>query len=220
MTKKTNLKSAKPKTTAKQTKDIAKKNIKEKPSLHSGGHIKLRQTKSKDAKWYVIHAYSGHEVKVVGQLLQRIETMSLKDKFFEILIPTQDKIQIKGGKKQEIKEKIFPGYILIKMIINDQTWLTVRTTQGITGFVGVGSQPTSLPQHEVDNILKFTQIKLPKYQATFSVGEAVKITDGPFSEFLGSVESVDDDKGKIKVLVSIFGRETPVELDFLQVTKI
>jgi transcriptional antiterminator NusG len=170
--------------------------------------------------WYVVHTYSGHENKVSQALKQRIASMRLEDKIFDILVPTQDKIEIKAGKKATVKEKIFPGYILVKMILTDESWLAVRTTRGVTAFVGTGNKPTALPEKEVSLIQKFAEIKQPKYKVAFSINEAVKIIDGPFADFLGSVESVDEAKGKIKVLVSIFGRETPVELDFLQVTKL
>jgi len=136
------------------------------------------------------------------------------------MIPTQDKIQIRHGKKSTIREKIFPGYLLIKMIVDDDSWLVVRTTAGVTGFVGTGNKPTPLSQTEVDAITQFAQLGAPKYKTNFSLGEAVKITDGPFADFLGSIESIDEEHGKLKALVSIFGRETPVELDFLQVKKI
>ena len=138
----------------------------------------------------------------------------------DILVPTQEKIEIKEGKKNTIREKIFPGYILIKMIMDDATWLTVRTTPGITSFVGMSNKPTPLPESEVASIQKFMTMEAPKFKTTFSEGEAVKIVDGPFAEFLGSISEIDEAKGKLKVLVSIFGRETPVELDFLQVAKL
>jgi transcription termination/antitermination protein NusG len=172
------------------------------------------------ANWYVVHTYSGHEARVAETLRQRVTTLGQSDKVFEVLIPTQDKIQIKHGKKSTIREKIFPGYILVRMIVDDQSWLVVRTTQGVTGFVGMGNNPTPLTPSEVEAIKQFVQMGVPKYKANFSVGEAVKITDGPFSDFLGSIESIDEEHGKLRVLVSIFGRETPVELDFLQVKKI
>lgn len=174
----------------------------------------------KKAHWYVVHTYSGHEARVAETLRQRVATLNQTDKVFELLIPTQDKIQIKHGKKSSIKEKIFPGYLLVKMIVDDDSWLVVRTTQGVTGFVGAGNKPTPLSEKEVAAIMQFASMGAPKYKANFSVGEAVKITDGPFSDFLGSIESIDEAHGKLKVLVSIFGRETPVELDFLQVKKI
>lgn len=173
-----------------------------------------------EARWYVIHTYSGHEKKVASALKQRIASMRLTDKIFDILIPTQEKIEVRKGKKEKHSEKIFPGYILVKMIVDDYSWLAVRTTPGVTGFVGMGNKPTPIPEEEVKAIQKFMSMEAPKYKAVFSVGEAVRIADGPFAEFLGTVDSIDEAKGKIKVLVSIFGRETPVELDFLQVSKL
>ncbi len=172
------------------------------------------------ARWYVVHTYSGHEIKVAKTLQQRIDSMSLKDYIFEAMIPTQNKIKISKGKRYETAEKIFPGYMLVKMILTDSSWLTVRTTPGITSFVGINNKPTPLPQKEVEAIQKFMTMEAPKYKASFSVGEAVKIIEGPFADFLGTVDHIDDEKGKVQVLVSIFGRETPVELDFLQVSKI
>ncbi len=175
---------------------------------------------SPNTKWYVIHTYSGHENKVATTMKQRIETMQLQNRIFEIVVPTRNIVTVKHGKKEEQKEKIFPGYILVKMILDDETWLAVRTTQGVTAFVGAGTKPTPISDKEVQTILKFMALEAPKYKASFSVGEAVKIVDGPFADFLGSIDSIDEAKGKIKVLVSIFGRETPVELDFLQVSKL
>lgn len=183
-------------------------------------HIIINKSDDKNARWFVVHAYSGHENKVANALKQRIESMQLTDKVLEILIPTQNKIRISKGKKQTVAEKIFPGYLLVKMVLTDNSWLTVRTTPGVTGFVGVGNKPTPLPSKEVKTILKFMKMEAPKYKAAFSVGEAVKIIEGPFADFLGTVDHIDDEKGKVRVLVSIFGRETPVELDLLQVSKI
>ncbi len=184
------------------------------------GHIVIRESEDKRAKWYVIHTYSGHEAKVAEQLKQRTISMGQTDYVLEMLIPTQEKIEIRQRQKKTIREKIFPGYMLVRMILNDESWLTVRTTPGVTGFVGIGTDPTPLPQSEVDTILKFIKTEAPKFKAKFSEGEAVKIVDGPFADFLGTIESIDKEKGKVKVLVSIFGRETPVELDFLQVAKL
>lgn len=183
-------------------------------------HYLINDLDVKDARWYVVHTYSGHENRVALQLMARVKTMNLDHKILEILIPTQNKIQIKRGKKQAIKEKIFPGYMLVKMVMADDAWLAVRTTQGVTGFVGVGTKPTALPNQEVDSIQKYMSQGAPKYKANFSIGEAVKIIEGPFADFLGTVDSIDDAKGKVNVLVSIFGRETPVELDFLQIAKV
>jgi len=184
------------------------------------GHIIVNAENNEHAKWFVLHSNSGHEVRVSQTLKQRIESMGLNDRFFEILVPTQDRVVIRGGKKATVKEKIFPGYILIKMILDDTTWLAARTTPGITGFVGIGDQPTPLSEAEVNNIQKFVSSPAPRFKTKLTVGEAIKITDGPFSDFLGTIHEVDEAKGKVKVLVSIFGRETPVELDFLQVAKV
>lgn len=171
-------------------------------------------------RWYVVHTYSGHENKVAATLKQRIETQKLTHKIFDIVVPTRNIVKVSHGKKEEIKEKIFPGYILVKMILDDDSWLAVRTTQGVTAFVGAGNKPTPISDKEVDAIRKFMAMEAPKYKASFSVSEAVKIVDGPFADFLGTIESIDEEKGKVKVLVSIFGRETPVELDFLQIAKL
>lgn len=183
-------------------------------------HLVISEKQPSKAQWYVVHTYAGYEQKVATTLSQRIKTMALDDKIFEILVPTQNKIKISRGRKEKVKERIFPGYVLIKMLLDEQSWFCVRSTSGITGFVGIGNQPTPLPQKEVEAIQKFMQAATPKYQSKFSVGEAVKIVDGPFTDFLGTIDSVDKEKGKLKVLVSIFGRETPVELDFLQVSKV
>ena len=184
------------------------------------GHIVISETSDPQAKWYVVHTSSGHEARVAETLRQRVKTMSLEGKIFELLVPTQDRIVIRQGKKSTVKEKIFPGYLLVKMILDDPTWLAVRTTPGVTGFVGSGNTPTPLSITEVENITKFVSTPAKRFKTKFSVSEAVKITDGPFTDFLGSISELDEEKGKVKVLVSIFGRETPVELDFLQIQKI
>lgn len=170
--------------------------------------------------WYVIHTYSGHENKAAEALKQRVATMNLKGKIFDIIVPTRNIVVVRHGKKEEIKEKIFPGYMLVRMILDDESWLAVRTTQGITAFVGTGNKPTPISDKEVAAIMKFMKLEAPKFKTKFTTGEAVKIIDGPFADFLGAIESIDEAKGKLKVLVSIFGRETPVELDFLQVAKL
>lgn len=175
----------------------------------------------KAAKWYVVHTYSGHELKVAEQLKVRISSMHVEGKIFQVVVPAQDKIQVRKGQKKTIKEKILPGYILIKMIVDDNSWLAVRTTPGVTAFIGsIGKRPTPIPLHEVETIMKFMEVKAPKFKSTFSSGEAVKIVEGPFADFLGTVDHIDEARGKLSVLVSIFGRETPVELDFTQVSKI
>jgi len=180
----------------------------------------ISEAQNAKARWYVVHAYSGHEGKVAEMVKQRAETLNLTSKILEILIPTQEKIQIKRGQRKTVTEKIFPGYMLVHMELTDDAWLAVRTTQGVTGFVGIGSKPTALPKHEVDAIKQFMTQAAPQYKADYVEGEAVRITDGPFADFLATVKSIDEDKGKVEVLVNIFGRETPVSVDFLQVKKV
>lgn len=174
----------------------------------------------KKGDWFVVHTYSGHENKASQALKQRIAAMNLGSKIFDILVPTRNIVVVRHGKKEETKEKIFPGYILVRMILDDESWLAVRTTQGVTAFVGMGNKPTPISEKEVQAIMKFMDLEAPKFKTKFSKGEAVKIVDGPFADFLGTVDQLDEEKGKVKVLVSIFGRETPVELDFLQIRKL
>ena len=171
-------------------------------------------------KWYVIHVQTGYENKVKQALEQRIKSLTVEDKIFDVVIPIRDVVVVKKGKKTKQTEKVFPGYVLLKMILTDDSWLVVRTTEGVTGFVGAGLKPTPISEKEVDAIMKFVAQEQPKYKTKFVVGEAVKIIEGPFADFLGTVETVDEEKGKVKVLVSIFDRETPMELDFLQVAKL
>lgn len=173
-----------------------------------------------EGQWFVVHTYSGHENKAAEALKQRIQTMNLSHKIFEVIVPIRNVVVVRHGKKEEQKEKIFPGYILVRMTLADDSWLAVRTTPGVTAFVGVGNKPTPISNKEVEAIMKFSRLEAPKFKAKFSKGEAIKIIDGPFADFLGTVEMIDEEKGKVKVLVSIFGRETPVELDFLQVSKL
>lgn len=183
-------------------------------------HIVITSDAPTSAKWFVVHTQSGHENRVAITLKTRVESMGLTHNVFEILIPTQEKIKISKGKKITVKEKLFPGYVLVRMIVTNDAWLAVRTTQGVTGFVGTADQPTPLPEDEVKAITAFGEQAAPKFQAAFTLGEAVRIIEGPFTDLLGTVSAIDEAKGKVIVLVSIFGRETPVELDFLQVSKI
>ncbi len=198
-----------PKKKAASTEEkIEKKKDSEKTIAETGAH------------WYVVHTYSGHENKVAATLKQKIKASNYEDRIFDILVPTQEKIEVREGKKVTLQEKIFPGYILVKMKLDDETWHTVRSTAGVTSFVGIGNKPTPLNDAEVNAIQKFSELEAPTYKASFSIDEAVRIVDGPFADFLGTVDKIDEEKGKVRVLVSIFGRETPVELDFLQVAKI
>lgn len=180
----------------------------------------MNQEQSIRPQWYVVHVYSGHEQKVTTTLKKRIKSLNVEDKIFDIIFPTQEKIEIREGKRKNIKERVLPGYVLVKMIMTDETWFIVRNTPGVTGFVGLSKKPIPLPDAEIKTILKYSKMKAPKFKAKFSKGEAVKIIDGPFADFIGSIDEINEDQGKIKVLVSIFGRETPVELDFLQVSKV
>lgn len=191
----------------------------EKPSTENLPSENLKSDQDQGL-WYVVHTYSGHESKAAAALKQRVAAMNLSLKIFDILVPTRNIVVVRHGKKEETKEKIFPGYILVRMILDDESWLAVRTTQGVTAFVGMGNKPTPISDKEVQAIMKFMQLEAPKFKTKFSKGEAVKIVDGPFADFLGTIDQIDEEKGKVKVLVSIFGRETPVELDFLQIRKL
>lgn len=172
------------------------------------------------AKWYVVHTYSGHEKKVASLIEAKVLGHGMNTKVFRILIPTQKKIVVADGKKRHIDERLFPGYIIVNMVMDDDAWYLVRSTKGVTGFVGTGDTPTPLPQKEVDTLMKFMTMEPPKFEAKFRVGDSVKINEGPFQDFLGKVDEVNDDQGKVRVLVSFFGKETPVELDFIQISSI
>ena len=169
--------------------------------------------------WYVIHCYSGYENKVRHNLEQRIETMGMKDKIFDVVIPTQEEIEVKDGKRRTVERHIFPGYVLVNMALTEESWYVVRNTPGVTGFVGMGNNPTPLRPEEVVQIVKRMEAEAPTVKVTFKVGERVRIIDGPFNDFRGVVSEIDMERTKVRVMVSFFGRETPVELDFLQVEK-
>lgn len=169
--------------------------------------------------WYVIHCYSGYENKVRYNLEQRIDTMGMKDSIFDIVIPTIEEIEIKEGKRRNVERRVFPGYLLVQMLLTEESWYVVRNTPGVTGFVGMGNTPTALRPEEVTQILKRMETSTPQVRPTYKAGQRVRVIDGPFNEFIGTVSDIDMDRGKVRVLVSFFGRETPVELDFLQVEK-
>ena len=179
-----------------------------------------KQTAQLGRRWYVIHTYSGYEENVSHNLKQRIESMDMEDKIFNVLIPTEKNIKIKNGKRKVVTEKIFPGYVMVEMIVTDESWYVVRNTPNVTGFVGSGTTPTPISDQEVKNLQKRMGVEEPKYKIDVSVGSPVRITDGPFKDMEGKVSEVDEARGKVKVLVSMFGRETPVELDSLQIKKI
>jgi transcriptional antiterminator NusG len=178
----------------------------------------MPETKAKN--WYVIHTYSGYEDRVAENLRQRIETMDMADKIFDVIVPKENQIEIKNGRRRIVERRIFPGYVLVQMDVTEDSWYVVRNTPNVTGFVGSGTTPTPISPDEVRQIQKRMGVEEPKYKIDFSVGEAVNITDGPFKGFDGMVNEIDENKGKIKVLVNMFGRETPVELDSLQVKKL
>jgi transcriptional antiterminator NusG len=170
-------------------------------------------------EWYVLHTYSGYENKVRQNLLHRVETMDVADKVFEVVIPVQEEIEIRGGQRHTVQRKVFPGYVLVRMILDDESWHVVRNTPGVTGFVGVGNRPVPLDRAEAEAIIRGAKAEQPKVRMTLLPGDVVRIIDGPFTDFRGVVDEVDNEKGKVRVLVSFFGRETPVTLDFLQVER-
>lgn len=170
--------------------------------------------------WYVLHTYSGYEDSVAVNLKQRIENLNMQDKIFDAIVPKEKKIKIKDGKRTTLEEKIFPGYVLVNMIVTDDSWYVVRNTPNVTGFVGSGTIPTPVSQEEWDYLQKRMGADEPKFKVDFEIGELVQITDGPFKDYEGKIGEIDKAKGKVKVFVTIFGRETPVELDFLQVKKV
>ncbi len=170
-----------------------------------------------DRVWYVVHCYSGNEDKVRHNIMQRIESMSMDDLIFDVVVPTEDEVNIKNGERQTVEKKVFPGYILVNMILTEESWYMVRNTPGVTGFVGMGNDPTPLQPEEVARILKRMESESPRINVTFRTGERVRIVDGPFEDFYGRVSEIDMDRATVRVMVNFFGRETPVELDFLQV---
>lgn len=179
-----------------------------------------KQSQHHGRAWYVIHTYSGYEDNVARNLKQRIESMDMRDYIFDVIVPKEKKIKIKNGKRVVTDERIYPGYVLVDMIVTDASWYVVRNTPNVTGFIGLGTTPTPVDLQEVATIKKRMGVVEPKFKIDVRSGDSVKITDGPFKDFDGKVQDVDDGKGKVRVLVSIFGRETPVELDFLQIRKL
>lgn len=170
--------------------------------------------------WYVVHSYSGYENKVKKNLEHRIESMGMQDQIFQVVVPTEEEIELRDGQRRTTERRVFPGYILVQMIMNDDSWYVVRNTPGVTGFVGSGTKPVPLRPEEVEKIMKRMEAEAPRIKVSFRSGQKVRIVEGPFEDFMGTVEEINMEKGKVRVLVSFFGRETPVELDFLQVEKI
>lgn len=181
--------------------------------------VEVPQEDTSDRAWFVIHCYSGYENKVRYNLEQRIETMGMKDRIFDVVIPTQEEIEVRDGKRRTVERHVFPGYVLVNMILSEESWYVVRNTPGVTGFVGMGNEPTALRPEEVQQILRRMEAEAPLVKVSFKVGERVRIVDGPFNDFRGIVAEIDMERTKVRVMVNFFGRETPVELDFLQVEK-
>ncbi len=179
-----------------------------------------KQRLPQERKWYVIHTYSGYEDAVAKNLKQRVESFEMEDKIFDVIVPKEKKIKIKDGKRKTVEEKIYPGYVLVDMMVTDDSWYVVRNTPNVTGFIGVGMTPVPISQKEVEGLQKRMGLEKPQYKINVKVNDSVKITDGPFKDLDGKVFEIDEEKGKIKVLVDMFGRDTPVELDSLQIKKL
>ncbi len=179
-----------------------------------------KQRLPQEKNWYVIHTYSGYEDAVSKSLKQRVESLGMEDKIFDVIVPKEKKIKIKNGKRKVIEEKIYPGYVLVKMIVTDDSWYIVRNTPNVTGFVGVGTTPVPVSVKEIEVLKKRMGVETPKYNIEVEIGDSVKIIDGPFKDFDGKVSEIDQERGKIKVSVNMFGRDTPVELDSLQIKKL
>ncbi len=189
--------------------------------VHDDGNaVDVESVIQDDRQWYVIHTYSGYENKVKTNLEHRIDSMGVQDKIFQVVIPTEEEIEIKDGQRRTVQKKVYPGYVLVQMLMSDDSWYVVRNTPGVTGFVGHGTKPSPLDDADVKRILKQMKMEAPKVKVSFQPNERVKVVDGPFTDFIGVVDSINAEKGKVRVLVSFFGRETPVELDFLQVSRI
>lgn len=179
-----------------------------------------KQTIPKTKNWYVLHTYSGYEESVAGNLRHRVESLGMEDKIFNVLVPKEKKIKIKNGKRKTVEEKIYPGYVLVEMIVTDDSWYVVRNTPNVTGFVGAGTTPVPVSKEEIKNILQRSGEKEPSYKINVQIGDSVKITDGPFKDYEGKVSKLDQEQGKVSVMINLFGRDTPVELDSLQIKKL
>lgn len=179
-----------------------------------------KQLTTGEKQWYAIHTYAGYEESVAKNLEQRTDSLGMQEKIFRVLVPKEKKIKIKGGKRYTVEEKIYPGYVLVEMVVTDDSWYVVRNTPNVTGFIGSGTTPTPISEDEINILMDRMGVEEPKYKIEFKVGDHVKITDGPFKDFDAKVAEIDEKRGKVKVLVTMFGRETPVELDFLQVKKV
>jgi transcriptional antiterminator NusG len=199
--------------------EVALPEITEEPEVSEDQEAEPAGEPDDGRHWYVVHCYSGYENKVRHNLEQRIETMGMKAKIFDVVVPTEEEIEVKDGKRRTVERRVFPGYILVQMILSEESWYVVRNTPGVTGFVGMGNEPTPLRPEEVASIVKRMEAEAPRIKVTYSIGQKVRIIDGPFNDFIGTVDDIDMERAKVRVMVSFFGRDTPVELDFLQVEK-
>jgi transcriptional antiterminator NusG len=207
--------------TSEETEEISEQEETAEPSVEeSVEETELPHIPDDGRSWYVVHCYSGYENKVRHSIEQRIETMGMQDKIFDVVVPTEEEIEIKDGKRRTVERRVFPGYILVQLIMGEDSWYVVRNTPGVTGFVGMGTEPTPLRKDEVDKIMNRMEAEAPTVKFSFRPGEKVRIRSGPFSDFIGTVDEIDIERAKVKVLVSFFGRETPVELDFLHVENV
>ena len=179
-----------------------------------------KQTAQQGKRWYAIHTYSGYEENVKHNLEQRIESLDMQDKIFQVLVPKEKKIKIRNGKRKIVEEKIYPGYVMVEMVVDDSSWYVVRNTPNVTGFIGAGNTPTPVSDKEIEMLQKRMGVEEPKYKIDISVGTPIKVVDGPFKDMSGKIAEIDEARGRVKVLVSMFGRETPVDLDFLQIKKV
>lgn len=197
--------------------DKPREEIDDEPKVNLDGEIEGRIKASNERLWYVVHCYSGQENKVRHSVEQRIETMGMRDKIFDVIVPTEEEIEVKDGKRRKVERRVFPGYILVEMKMDEESWFVVRNTPGVTGFVGMGNDPTPLRSDEVKQIIDRMSADTPRIRVRFNIGDNVRIIDGPFNDFIGKVAAIDLDKSKVRVMVNFFGRDTPVELDFLEV---
>jgi transcriptional antiterminator NusG len=207
-----------------ENRSIEEPEIEETPSISDQSEYANtsldRDTVEDDGRaWYVVHCYSGYENKVHHNLQQRIDSMNMQDKIFDVVVPTEEEVEVKDGKRRTVERRVFPGYILVNLILSEESWYVVRNTPGVTGFVGMGDDPIPLRPEEVSLIIKRMEADAPRIRVTFRVDERVRIVEGPFKDFHGTVAEIDMDRTKVRVMVNFFGRETPVELDFLQVEK-
>jgi transcriptional antiterminator NusG len=203
----------------KSSSSTAKKNRSDKSKRQVAESVLPVPERPDGTEWFVIHSYSGYENKVQKNLMYRTESMGMQDRIFQVVVPTEEEVELKDGQRRTIERRVFPGYILVEMILDEDSWYVVRNTPGVTGFVGSGNKPTPLRQEEVDKILKRMDAQAPKIKVSFKVGQKVRIVEGPFEDFMGTVDELDLERARVKVLVNFFGRETPIELDFLQVER-